>query len=151
MKSPRLGHEGSSVLTVPDDRGVFRITIPVATADIDELNHVNNIVYLRWVQEVAYAHWNTLGSEELKMKYKWVVLRHEIDYHAPALPRDVIIASTWIDVPEGPRQKRYVSIQRKSDEKILASACTSWCLLDAVSGRPKRVPLEITSVFGLKN
>ncbi len=139
------------MLLIPDDRGVFSITIPVAASDIDEQNHVNNIVYLRWVQEVAYAHWNALGSEELKTKYKWVVLRHEIDYHAPALPGDVMIASTWIDVPEGPRQKRYVSIRRKSDEKVLASACTSWCLLDAVTGRPKRVPLEITSVFGLKN
>ena len=139
------------MLTIPDDRGVFSIPIQVLKEDIDEQNHVNNIVYLRWVQEVAYAHWNVLGSEELKRKFKWVVLRHEIDYHTPALQEDEIIASTWIDLPEDPRQRRYVSIKRKSDQKTLASASTSWCLLDALTGRPKRVPPEITSVFGLKN
>lgn len=139
------------MLEIPNDRGVFRLEIHVLPEDIDEQNHVNNVVYLRWVQEVANAHWNSLGSEVLKNKYKWVVLRHEIDYHAPAFFGDKIVASTWIDVPEGPRQKRYVSIQRRGDLKTLASASTSWCLLDAKSGRPKRVSLEITSVFGLKN
>ena len=139
------------MITIPDDRGVFSITLVVEPGDIDEQHHVNNIVYLRWVQEVAYAHWNDLGSKDLKEKFKWVVLRHEIDYHAPALLGDNITVSTWIDVPEGPRQRRYVSIQRKSDRRILATATTSWCLLDGVTGRPKRVPEEITSVFGLKN
>lgn len=139
------------MLEIPHDRGVFRLEIHVQPDDIDEQNHVNNVVYLRWVQEVAFAHWNNLGSEALKSKYKWVVLRHEIDYHSPALPGDRIVASTWIDVPDGPRQKRYVCFQRSSDLKALASACTTWCLLDAQSGRPKRVSPEITSVFGLKN
>ena len=139
------------MLEIPNDRGVFSLTIHVLPEDIDEQNHVNNVVYLQWVQEVAYAHWNTLGSEGLRNKYKWVVLRHEIDYHSPALPGDTIIASTWIDAPEGPRQRRYVSIRRQSDHRALTSACTSWCLLDAQTGRPKRVTEEITSVFGLKN
>lgn len=139
------------MLEIPNDRGVFRLEIRVLPEDIDEQNHVNNVVYLRWIQEIAYAHWNSLGSEALKNKYKWVVLRHEIDYHSPALPGDKIVASTWIDAPEGPRQKRYVSVQRGRDLKTLASACTTWCLLDAASGRPKRVSQEITSVFGLKN
>ncbi len=138
-------------LEIPNDRGVFRLSIPVLTEDIDEQNHVNNVIYLRWVQEVAFAHWITLGSKELISNYKWVVLRHEIDYHSPALPSDTIEASTWIDAPEGPRQRRFVSIRRKSDNKALASAITSWCLLDALTGRPRRVTEEITTVFGLKN
>ncbi len=132
-------------MQIPNDRGVFRLTISVLPEDIDEQNHVNNVVYLRWVQEVAYAHWITLGSKELISNYRWVVLRHEIDYHSPALQGDIIEASTWIAAPEGPRQKRFVSIRRVSDNKVLASATTSWCLLDAVTGRPKRVTEEITS------
>ncbi|NOT76393.1 MAG: acyl-CoA thioesterase [Cyclobacteriaceae bacterium] len=138
------------MLEIPKDRGVFRLAIQVQPEDIDDQNHVNNVVYLRWVQEVAYAHWKTLGSDELISKYRWVVLRHEIDYHSPALLSDTIEAFTWIDAPEGPRQKRNVSIRRIHDQKILASATTTWCLLDAVTGRPKRVTEEITSVFGLK-
>jgi acyl-CoA thioester hydrolase len=141
----------STVLQIPHDRGVFELSIAVRPEDIDDQNHVNNVVYLRWVQEVAYGHWNALGSEELRTKNRWVVLRHEIDYHAPALPGDTVVASTWIAKPEGPRQKRYVAIRRLGDDKPLASACTEWCLLDAASGRPKKVTAEITSVFGLKD
>ena len=139
------------MLEVPNDRGVFRLDIPVMPTDIDEQNHVNNVVYLRWVQEVALAHWNAMATAEMKSHWRWVVLRHEIDYHAPAIPGDKIVASTWIDPPEGPRQKRYVSIMRIGGRKVLASACTSWCLLDAKSGRPRRVTAEITALFGLKN
>ncbi len=139
------------MLKIPNDPGIFKLNIKVLSEDIDGQNHVNNVVYLRWVQEVAYAHWNSLASEELKRNYKWVVLRHEIDYHSPAFPGDTIVACTWIEAPQGPRQKRFVSILRASDQKALASACTSWCLLEAGSGRPKRVSEEISSIFGLKN
>ncbi len=138
------------MVQVPADRDVFKLTLQVHETDIDELNHVSNIVYLRWVQDVSNAHWNTV-SEELKVACKWVVLRHEIDYHSPALPGDTIDLLTWIDPPEGPRQNRRVMIQRANDGKILASAITSWCLLDPKSGRPKRVSAEICSVLGLKN
>jgi acyl-CoA thioester hydrolase len=138
------------MLTIPSDRTVFRLPIEVMDADIDELNHVNNVVYLRWVQEVAFAHWDSMASQDLKRKCSWVVLRHEIDYHAPALSGDKLEGSTWIDPPEGPRQRRYVSIRRKKDDKVLASASTMWCLLDAQTGRPTRVSAEITSALGLK-
>ena len=57
---------------------VFMHTIKVASGDIDDMNHVNNVVYLRWVQDAAAAHWDAIASEELKNKYAWVVLRHEI-------------------------------------------------------------------------
>ncbi len=141
----------SKVLDIPNDRGVFQLAITVQPGDIDEQNHVNNVVYLRWVQDVAYGHWQALASEELKAQNKWVVLSHEIEYHAPAFSGDELIATTWIAQPEGPRQKRYVSIRRRNDNKPLASACTEWCLLDAATGRPKKVTEEITKTFGLKH
>ncbi len=138
-------------LEVPIDREVFRLTIPVVSDDIDDQNHVNNVVYVRWVQEVAFAHWKSKASLEMRAKWNWVVLRHEIDYHSPALPGDEIIASTWIAQPEGPRQRRYVLIQRSSDRKALSSACTTWCLLDSQSGKPKKVSAEISKLFGLEH
>ncbi len=136
---------------IPTDRKIFKLVIRVVDSDIDELNHVNNVVYLRWVQDVSNAHWNHAASYELKSVCKWVVLRHEIDYHSPALPGDGIDLLTWIERPEGPRQNRRVSIRRSNDERVLASACTSWCLLDPKTGRPKRVSTEICSALGLKN
>ena len=137
------------MLSIPTDRFVFRLPIPVLPEDIDELNHVNNVVYLRWVQDVAFAHWDTLAPAALKSQCNWVVLRHEIDYHSPALPGDTIEVCTWIDKAEGVRQRRYVLITRQGDGKALASACTMWCLLDPVSARPKRVSDEISTALGL--
>ena len=137
------------VKPIPTDREVFKLTFHVSPRDIDELNHVNNVVYLEWVQNISYAHWNT-APEALRRKCKWVVLRHEIDYLSSALPEDTIDAFTWIDTPEGPRQKRNVVIQRSNDGKVLAVANTTWCLLDPVTNRPKKIGEEISSALGLK-
>ncbi|MBY0436097.1 MAG: acyl-CoA thioesterase [Cyclobacteriaceae bacterium] len=138
------------MIVVPEDRTVFRVSICVKPEHIDELNHVNNVVYLQWVQDVAYAHWDAAADEALKSKCQWVVLRHELDYHAPALVNDLLEAATWIDKPEGARQKRHVAIFRVSDGKRLTSAVTTWCLLDP-TGRPRRVTDEITHALGLKD
>ena len=139
------------MLNIPADRFVFMLPIAVIAADIDELNHVNNVVYLRWVQDAASAHWDSMAPDELRARCSWVVLRHEIDYHSPALPGDSIEAFTWIYQAVGPRQRRYVSIRRTMDSKALASACTTWCLLDSKTGRPTRVSNEISSALGLKH
>ena len=66
----------------------FEWQIQISPQDIDALGHVNNVVYLRWVQEVAEAHWNVLASPELQKELAWVVLRHEINYHRPAFLED---------------------------------------------------------------
>ena len=70
--------------------------MPVRPADVDELGHVNNTVYLRWVQEVATAHWQAVASAESQAAVVWVVMRHEIDYKAPALPGDEVLLRTWV-------------------------------------------------------
>ena len=62
---------------------VFELPLRMVEADIDTMGHVNNIVYLRWVQKVATAHWNAAATEQQKNDYAWVVLRHEIDLSAP--------------------------------------------------------------------
>jgi acyl-CoA thioester hydrolase len=122
-------------------------TIAVVSADIDDMNHVNNVVYLRWVQDAAAAHWDAIASEELKRKYVWVVLRHEIDYKSPAKLGDTIIAKTWVSSREGVRSVRHVTLTNAATGVVFAEAITTWCLLDAVTKRPKRIDTDITSIF----
>jgi acyl-CoA thioester hydrolase len=73
----------------------FEMIVPVLASDIDEQNHVNNTVYLRWVQDVATAHWRAVASLQTQETIGWVVLRHEIDYKAPAVLGDEVMVRTW--------------------------------------------------------
>lgn len=125
----------------------FHYPIVVGSQDIDELNHVNNVVYLRWVQDAATAHWNTIASAELKDKYAWVVLRHEIDYKKPAILGDTVVAETWVSSCEGVRSVRHARITNLKTGELLAEAKTTWCLLDSVTKRPKRMEKDVTSIF----
>ncbi len=123
----------------------FQHRIEVSGDDIDDLGHVNNVVYVRWVQEVAAAHWEHAAPTALKTKYAWVVLRHEIDYKNPAFLKDDITGYTWVGEHHGARFDRFVRIQCES--RVLAEAKTSWCLLDAKSLRPIRIPDEILELL----
>lgn len=125
----------------------FTLPITIIPADIDVMGHVNNVVYLRWVQEVAAAHWNHIAPQELKDRYLWVVLRHEIDYKHPALINDQVHGLTWVGEQNGARFERFVNLFSPGSEKMFAQAKTIWCLLDAHTKRPVRVPTEISSIF----
>jgi acyl-CoA thioester hydrolase len=128
-------------------RVTFNHPIAVVPEDIDEMGHVNNVVYLRWVQDVAEAHWKNSAPEELRAKYAWVVMRHEIDYLNPAVLNDVLIGTTWVDLPDGARSTRHVEIFNQTTGKLSAKAKTTWCLLSAATMRPKRVEKDITDIF----
>lgn len=123
----------------------YQHKIKVSGDDIDELGHVNNVVYVRWVQDVAAAHWEHAAPTALKARYAWVVLRHEIDYKNPAFLNNDITGYTWVGEHHGARFDRFVRIQCES--KVLAEAKTSWCLLDAKSFRPIRIPDEILELL----
>lgn len=125
----------------------FSHQIPVHPADIDELGHVNNVIYLRWVQEVAAAHWLAVAPAEMQEAYSWVVLRHEIDYHRPAFMGDEIAGYTWVGAHEGAKIIRYVQLYRAGNQQLLAEATTTWCLLDAQSLRPKRINDQVAQTF----
>lgn len=133
----------------PSDQQVFRLPLRVSKEHIDNLNHVNNVVYVSWVQDVADAHWKTAASETLRAQCRWVVMRHEVDYVASAVVDDTLELLTWVDAPQGARQIRHVSIQRLSDHKVLAYAETTWCLLDPHSGKPRRIGPEIDQAIRL--
>jgi acyl-CoA thioester hydrolase len=125
----------------------YELVIHVLPEDIDQLGHVNNVVYLRWVQEAAIAHWTAEASPEAQAALFWVVVRHEIDYKRPALPGDRIIARTWVG-PAGPRSfERNTEILRAGERALLARARTLWCPMDRRTGRPAVVSDEVRAAF----
>jgi acyl-CoA thioester hydrolase len=120
----------------------------VQPTEIDAMGHVNNVVYLKWVQDAAEAHWVNKASDEVKKKFSWVVLRHEIDYLSPAFEGQGIVATTWVDNFIGVKSDRIVELKIKQSGKLIAKARTTWCLLDSATMRPKRIEGEIVKVFG---
>lgn len=121
---------------------------PVDATDIDELGHVNNIVYLRYAQEIAIAHWSARATPEMVSDYVWVVLRHEADYRAPLTLGDEVEVRTWVDeAPQGAAWARFVEIRKTGAEKPSAQIKSNWALLDAKTRRVKRVPQEIVARF----
>ena len=129
------------------DSGFFELIITVKPDDIDELGHVNNIIYLRWVQEVAVAHWTAVAPEADQQKLLWVVVRHEIDYKQAALPGDEIIARTWVGDARRIRFERHTEIRRARDRALLAKAVTFWCPIDISTGKLTNVSPEVKSLF----
>ena len=125
----------------------FEIRVLVGEDDIDGQGHVNNIVYLRWAQEVATAHWEALAPADAIASVGWVVLRHEIDYKAAAFRGDELLVRTWVGVVEGLAFERHTEIIRTRDEKLLARARTLWCPINPETGRPKRVSAEVRAAF----
>ena len=125
----------------------FEMTVPVLTGDIDEQNHVNNAVCLRWVQDVAVAHWRAIASSDAQETIGWVVLRHEIDYKAPAAPSDEIVLRTWVGKATRLTFERFTEIRRKRDRQLLSTARTLWCPINTQTGRPVRVPAEVRAQF----
>jgi acyl-CoA thioester hydrolase len=126
---------------------VFEMIVVVLPGDIDEQKHVNNTAYLRWVQEVATAHWRQLASVEAQQAVGWVVLRHEIDYKAPAAFGDEIMLRTWVGKATRLTFERFTEIRRKGDRQLLSQARTLWVPIDPVSGRPVRVSAEVRARF----
>lgn len=118
-----------------------------AAADIDELGHVNNAVWVQWIQEIAVAHWDAVAPEEHRQAYIWVVTRHEIDYRGNVTEGQRVTGETW--VPEAPRGARFDRHVRFVDAagRTVVEAVTTWALLDRASGRLLRVRPEIAAPF----
>ena len=117
----------------------------VTESEIDHLNHVNNIEYLKWVQEASTLHWESISNEELNKKYFWVVLRHEIDYYVSVKLNDKIIITTYIGDSYSVKSERFVEIQNNG--KLVAKAKTIWCLMAKNNMKPVRIPEEITVIL----
>lgn len=127
----------------------FEVPIAVLPSDIDDLGHVNNVVYLRWIQDVAIAHWSAAATPDQQAEIAWVALRHEIDYKHPTVLGDSVIARTWVGTADANRFERHTEIVRASDEKVLARGRTIWCPISRKTGKPTRVNEEVRRLFSV--
>ncbi len=122
-------------------------TFTAGPEHIDALGHVNNAVWVQWMEAVATAHWEALASPEWQAAYVWVVTRHEIDYRGNITLGESVTAETFVpDPPRGARFDRRVDF-RTSAGKVIVSARTQWVLIDMASGRIQRVPAEMAALF----
>lgn len=127
----------------------FTLPITPTAADIDELGHVNNAVWVRWIQEVATAHWMAVATAEQQAAWVWVVSRHEIDYPGNVGAGVPVTARTWIsDPPKGARFDRNMEFA-DPDGRILVRSKTTWVLINRATGRIARVPPELPARFGV--
>lgn len=129
------------------DYKIFEYPISIHLNDIDENEHVNNISYLKWVQDVAIAHWNSVSNTDMRSKYLWVVNRHEIDYLKEAYLDSKLVAKTWVIEPQGARSYRFVDIVDTKSNTVIAKIKTTWILLDIPTKRPRRIESDIINAF----
>src|SRR5262249_11829064 len=126
---------------------VFEHALRVAPDDIDRLGHVNNVVYLRYAQEAAVAHWLAVATREQLDALVWVVRRYEGDYLRPAFLEDALVARTWVGEASGATFERFVEVRRSKDDVLLAKVRSVWVALDAKTLRPRRVTGQLRSPF----
>ena len=122
-------------------------TFTAGPQHIDELGHVNNAVWVDWIQQVATSHWAAVAAPEHQAQYVWVVTRHEIDYRGNVGEGESVTAETFI--PEGPTGARFdrrVDF-RNAAGKVIVSAKTTWAIIDRPTGRLVRVPKEVAEPF----
>ncbi|MFI5207159.1 MAG: acyl-CoA thioesterase [Gemmatimonadales bacterium] len=129
----------------------FELPLTVVPGDIDVLGHVNNVVYVRWVQDAAVAHWRALTSHLQQEGLAWVVVRHEIDYKRAAHAGDRLIARTWVGPASRNTFERHTEIVRADDRKLVVKARTFWVPVDSRTGRPTSVPDDVRSLVSDEN
>jgi acyl-CoA thioester hydrolase len=123
----------------------FRHPIAIMPADIDHMGHVNNSVYLKWVQDAVVDYWRSVAPPDAVARHLWVALKHEITYLRPTFLQDNVVAEVIADKVEGARAF-FTTILRRGED-VLSEIKSSWCCLDAATQRPVRLAREIASRF----
>ena len=125
----------------------FRKGFTAEPGTIDELGHVNNAVWVRWVQDIATEHWRAVADPAVVDAYVWVVTRHEIDYRGNVGPGEEVVATTYIPgVPKGARFDRCVDFHDGSG-RLLVAVRSTWAMIDRATQRPQRIRAEIAAPF----
>ncbi len=119
--------------------------IGILADDIDHMGHVNNSVYLKWVQEAVIRYWESLAPPEAVTRHLWVALKHEISYRRPTFLDDIVVADVIAEQVEGARALFTTVIKR--GEEVLAEVKSTWCCLDAKSLKPSRLARDIAARF----
>ena len=124
---------------------MFRHAISVTEQDIDHMGHVNNSVYLTWVQDAVVHYWESIAPAEAVAKHLWVALKHEITYRRPTFLNDRVVAEVIAEKVQGARTFFTTIVKRGED--VLAEVKSSWCCLDAMTQRPTRLSSDVASRF----
>jgi acyl-CoA thioester hydrolase len=128
----------------------FRLEIVVTDDDIDALGHASNIVFVRWIQDVALAHSAAVGLDieaYRRLGAVFVVVRNEIDYLRPAMRGDTIECRTWISSVMAAKCLRSTEIVRREDSELLARSVTTWGFVEMATGRPRRITDPVREAF----
>ena len=125
----------------------YTLALRVPDADIDRQGHVNNVAFVRYIQDVAVAHWAAVAPDAARAAFSWVVRRHELEYLRPAFPGEELLLRTWVGEPSGATWERFTEVLRAGEDRPLVTARTVWVLLDAASGRPRRVDPALVARF----
>lgn len=126
---------------------IYEKKLVVEKQHLDKQEHVNNVQYVQWVQEVAEEHWESKATEEQKQNFIWVVVRHEIDYKKEAFLGDEILLHTYVSDTTHVTSLRHVIIKDVQTQKLLAQAKTTWCLLDAETKKPVKISEDLKRIF----
>ena len=126
-------------------KDIFELKLKVTSADIDDLNHVNNVVYVQWMDKVAFEHWKFLTQNNPLPQYIWVVLKHEIEYLKQAILGDEIIVKTWVGETKGFKSERLMEFYKNN--QLLVKAKTVWGMLDAENYKPSRIRENVLKVL----
>ncbi|RNC87027.1 MAG: acyl-CoA thioesterase [Winogradskyella sp.] len=126
---------------------IFQKEIVVSDSDLDQLNHVNNVRYVQWVQDIAEEHWLKSASTSILNNFYWVLIKHTIDYKGQAFLGDTILIKTFVVSSEGVSSVRKVEMYHQKTNKLIISSETKWCLIDAKTHRPTRITEGIATLF----
>lgn len=156
-------HEAIEKMSLEIIRQLFSVSVPIAQTfvqakkfelslivdqeHLDHNDHVNNLEYIKWAHWISGKHWEAEAETIYREKLKWVVVKNEIEYLKPLFHGDEVRLETWIEKIEKAKCWRRVNIYRKSDQQLVATALIVWYALDAVSGRPSRIPQELADHF----
>jgi acyl-CoA thioester hydrolase len=128
---------------------IYQYELVVPSEVIDENNHVNNVAYVQWMQDVAIAHSNHVGGTQATQQVgaTWVARSHQIEYLRPSFMGDRIRILTWIADFRKARSRRKYKFLRLEDETVLARGETEWVFIDSTTGRPRSVPEAVASCY----
>ena len=126
---------------------VFEKHITVSSEDLDARNHVNNVRYVQWVQDIAEENWIANTSTTIRDNYYWVMLSHYIQYKAEAVLGDDLLLKTYVTKSEGLRSTRMVEIYNRNTNKLLTTSETIWCFMSHKTNKPTRITQDIIDLF----
>lgn len=123
-------------------------TITIPSSAIDENGHVNNVVYVQWMQDIAVEHYASIGGIEAQgPDATWVVRQHSVEYLLPAFEGEEVEIRTWVEDIRKVRSLRKYEFVRKGDGKTLVKGETDWVFVETKTGRPKAIPAEVEEIF----